>query len=75
MRQLESFIGFSVGGKFSRGTAFQPEVQLTKNHAFEMRDHIEWTQTACAGCQNFNHSGCEIKRINIFAKGAFNARA
>ena len=41
---LKPLVPCRVRGKFRRGSAFQPQVQLAQHDALEMRDHIHRAQ-------------------------------
>ena len=72
---LKPCIFCRIGGKFGGGRAFQPQVQLAQNHAFEMGDHIHRAQAAGRGRQQFDHPGGEIECVEILAERFFNTRA
>ena len=71
LRQGKACIIGGVGGKFTGGGAFQPEIQLAHHHAFEMGDHVPGPQAARGRRQEFDHIGGEPEGIHIATERAF----
>ena len=73
--QLEPGVVLGVGGEFRCGGGFEPQVQFTQNHAFEMGDDIHRPQAAGRRRQQFRHARSEIEGVDILAEGLFDPGA
>ena len=74
LRQLEAVIISGIRGEFRGRGRLEPEVELTQNHALEMRDHVGRSQASCARGKHLHHARREVEGVDIAAKRPFDPR-